>query len=99
MLYVIDNQCQRPSRGCDGMSFDEKSLTPKQAAAVIRLFEQYLDPGDLRLDVPKGEDHLASSHDGGYIYCDKCGPVTWEHMEACRKKKCPAREDYGGGGE
>jgi hypothetical protein len=81
-------------RTTEGISFDEKALTPKQAAAVIRLFEPYLDSHDLRLDVPKGCDYLASSSDGGYVYCDKCGPVTEDHLRECKKRGCPVREEY-----
>jgi len=79
----------------EGVSFDAKKLTPKQAAGVINLFSPYLDKHDRRLDVPKGEDYLASSYDGGYEWCSKCGAVTYEHMQACRRKKCPAKEDCG----
>lgn len=81
-------------RETEGVSFDEKALTPKQAAAVIRLFEQYLDKHDLRLDVPKGCDYLASSSDGGYTWCEKCGPVTDEHVDECRKRGCPPKKEY-----
>jgi len=80
-------------RESEGVSFDEKPLTPKQAAAVVRLFEEYLDPGDLRLDVPKDRDYLASSYDGGYEWCEKCGAITPEDADVCAKKKCPLRAE------
>lgn len=72
-----------------GMTFDEKALTPKQAAAVIRIFDQYLDKHDMRLDVPNGHDHLASSYDGGYSWCEKCGPMKWDDAMDCKRMKCP----------
>ena len=76
-------------RETDGMSFDVKALTPKQGAAVINLFAQYLDHHDRNLDVPNGRDHLASSSNGGYEWCEKCGPMDDEAIHACRKRKCP----------
>lgn len=81
--------------GAAGMTFDAKPLTPRQCAAVINLFDQYLDNHDMRLDVPKGHDRLASSYDGGYDWCTKCGAVTPEDGEACGKRKCPLREERG----
>jgi len=80
-------------REAEGMTLDTKALTPQQAAAVVRLFEQWLDPGDLRLDVPKGYDYLASSVDGGYVFCEKCGPVHPDEAYSCRKRGCPIREE------
>lgn len=62
-------------REMEGENLNAKALTPKQAAAVINSFSQYLDTHDRRLDVPKGYDHLASSYDGGYRWCDKCGAI------------------------
>lgn len=81
-------------RESEGVTFDEKALTPKQAAAVMRLFEQYLDRNDLRLDVPHGHDYLASSYDGGYDWCEGCyKPVCPDDVWKCKKRKCPLRED------
>lgn len=81
-------------RGAAGMSFDAKKLTEKQAAAVIRIFDQYLDPGDYRLDVPHGHDYLASSYDGGYDWCEVCGrAMRWEDAQYCRRTKCSLREE------
>lgn len=82
----------------EGIIFDEKPLSPKQAGAVIHLFEQYLDPGDIRLSVPKGHDSLFSSDE--YIWCDKCGAIAEDDVESevrnCRKRGgCPLREQYG----
>ena len=79
-------------RETEGISFDDvKPLTPKQAAAVINLFSEFLDSGDLRLDVPNRYDHLASSSDGGYEWCEECGPVHPDDVNLCRKRKCPLR--------
>lgn len=76
----------------EGNVFDSKPLKPRQAADVINLFSQFLDHDDLRLDVPKDCDHLASLDDGGYEWCEKCGAVTYEHAELCRKRGCPLKE-------
>lgn len=62
----------RPS---EGVTMDAEPLTERQAAAVTRLFSEFLDAGDLRLAVPVGHDHLASSYDGGYTWCEHCGPI------------------------
>lgn len=80
-------------RDSEGVTFDAKALNIKQAAAVITLFDQYLDPADLRLDVPNGRDYLASSSDGGYDWCEKCGPMVWEDVGGCTKRKCPLKAD------
>lgn len=77
----------------EGVTFDEKALTPRQAAQVINLFSEYLDKEDLRLDVPLGHDYLASSSDGGYEWCEKCGAITYEDAVDCRKRKCPLRAE------
>jgi hypothetical protein len=82
-------------RESEGVTFDAKALTEKQAAAVIRVFDQFLDPDDLRLDVPNGRDYLASSSDGGYDWCEKCGPMVWEDAMQCRKRGCPLRKETG----
>ena len=80
------------------MSFDEKPLAPKQAGNVIRLFEQYLDPDDLRLDVPVGHDALYSSSDGGYDWCSTHGPIHGDDLPAHSRKRCELgkelREEY-----
>lgn len=74
----------------EGVTFDaSKHLSPKQAAAVVILFGEYLDDHDMRLDVPNGYDYLASSCDGGYDWCEKCGPVHPDDGPQCRKKACP----------
>ena len=84
----------------EGVSFnDKKALTPKQAAAVVCLFSEYLDKGDLRLDVPNGLDRLKSSYDGGYTWCEKCGPIDEDDLdtqaESCPRRECPIKEEYG----
>lgn len=80
-------------RDDEGVSFDEKPLTPRQAAQVINLFSTYIDNWDLRLDVPRDTDFLASSYDGGYSWCDKCGCAIAEDDVSCRKRGCPIRAE------
>lgn len=80
-------------RESEGVTFGEKPLTERQAAQVINLFSAFLDGNDCRLDVPKGHDYLASSYDGGYVWCEKCGAVTDDHMDSCRKRGCPRKEN------
>ncbi len=75
--------------------FDSKALTARQAAEVIGVFSAFLDKWDLRLDVPKDRDYLASSYDGGYYWCEKCGAVTEEDAARCRKRGCPIRKEWG----
>lgn len=77
-----------------GITFDVAKLSPKQAGAVIRLFEDFLDPQDLRLEVPKGCDHLASSYYGEYDWCERCGAVLPEYSESCRKRGCPIQAGW-----
>lgn len=77
----------------EGVTFDAKRLSPKQAAAVMNIFSTYVDPGDLRLDVPNGHDYLASSSDGGYEWCEKCGPAHPDDAQVCRRKACPIRDE------
>lgn len=78
----------------EGISFDAAKLSPKQAGAVIRLFESFLDPQDLRLEVPKGCDHLASSYHGEYDWCERCGAVLPEYAENCHKRACPVQANW-----
>ncbi|MGU3387022.1 hypothetical protein ACLBYG_21100 [Methylobacterium sp. D53M] len=80
-----------------GVTFDERALTPKQAGAVIRLFSLYLDTSDIRLEVPKGSDKLASSDDGEYDWCSRCGAVWPDDADACSRRKCPIREERADG--
>ena len=82
-------------RESEGVTFGTKALTTKQAAAVINIFSPYLDHDDRRLDVPNGYDYLASSYDGGYDWCEKCGAMRPEDADACRKRKCPIRAERG----
>lgn len=85
-------------RGREGeeTSFDEKPLTIKQASAVIRLFESFLDPGDSRLEVPKGYDSLYDADE--YWWCDTCGAIANDDIENklgdCRKKGCSLKQDF-----
>lgn len=76
------------------VTFDSKPLTIRQAADVIGLFSAFIDKWDLRLDVPIPCDSLASSSDGGYIWCERCGAVTEDHAEKCTKRKCPIKEEW-----
>lgn len=72
-----------------GVTFDAKPLDPQQASAVVNLFAVYLDSNDLRLTVPNDRDYLASSYDGGYSWCEKCGAVASDDVGFCKKRKCP----------
>lgn len=78
-------------RTSQGVTLSAKALTEKQAAAVINIFSPFLDSDDRRLDVPNGYDYLASSYDGGYTWCEKCGPMHPHYADGCRKRKCPIR--------
>lgn len=90
MEHLYEIMRGRPNQG---ERFDAKALTPRQAAEVIVLFSQFLDDGDIRLDVPDGHDELASSSDGGYEWCELCGKaIDPDDVESCRRKKCPLRE-------
>jgi hypothetical protein len=84
-------------RGCEseeGRTLGAPKLTPKQASAVIRVFEEYLDRHDLRLEVPWGHDYLASSYDGGYDWCGTCCRAMHpDDVGGCRRKKCELREE------
>lgn len=79
-------------RSDEGVSFDEKALTPKQAGAVIRYFSYYLGDHGLDLEVPKGADQLASSYHGEYDWCEKCGAVWPDDGANCRRSGCPIRK-------
>jgi hypothetical protein len=78
----------------EGISFDVKPLTEKQASQVIVLFSEFLDHEDRRLMVPKNRDDLASSYDGGYEWCEKCGAITYEDSLNCKKRGCPLQKQY-----
>lgn len=82
-------------RASEGVSFDVPKLTERQAAEVINIFSVYLDSNDMRLEVPRGRDHLASSYDGGYDWCEKCGCAVSIDDQGCGKSKCPVRAEYG----
>lgn len=79
--------------GSEGVSLGTKALTPKQAAAVVDLFAVFLDRWDCRLDAPKGYDGLKASDDGGYVWCEKCGPRVYEDAQHCRRRECPVRAE------
>lgn len=83
----------------EGVSFDAPALTPQQAGAVIRLFDEYLDPGDSRLEVCEGEDHLRSSDD--YYWCRHCGAIAsdaaYSKASTCHRKatgECDLVNEY-----
>lgn len=96
MEHLYEVMRGRPDQG---VTMDAKPLSAKQAAAVINLFAAYLDDHDLRLDCPNGHDMLKSSYDGGYTWCEKCGPVdendVLEQADRCRKRGCPIKAEYG----
>ena len=78
-----------------GTCLDCKPLDLEQAGALIMLFEDALDEWgyDLRFSVPLDEnlkpyDFLATSNDGGYDWCSKCGPILESDFHA-RCEKCP----------
>lgn len=90
-------ETMRRGESDEGQVFDADPLTAKQANAVIALFSEHLDTHDIRLLVPKGHDHLASSHDGGYHWCEKCGEgITEDDAYECAGncKDCPLREIF-----
>ena len=92
-------------RDSEGASWDgNKPLTQQQAGNVIRLFEQFLDPDDMQLEVVQspgrgfnGQDRLASSYDGGYTWCSGDDPkhqgcfkpIDYDCIGECRRKNCP----------
>lgn len=69
-------------------TYDEPPLTERQAAGVINILAGYLDNHDLRLDVPHDLDELRSSYDGGYSWCNQCGPVAEEYLDEARAGQC-----------
>lgn len=75
----------------EGVTWRGRKLTAEQAGAVIWLFGMWLDHDDIRLEVPRGHDHLASSYNGEYEWCERCGAVTYEDGGDCRRKGCPVR--------
>lgn len=85
-------ECLR-GRESEGMAFDSEALSPRQAADVIVMFSQWLDRGDIRLDLKKGEDQLSSSYWGEYEWCSGCGAVdasqiTWDEEADCYDDLC-----------
>ncbi len=86
-------------RESEGMTFDSDALTVEQANAVILLFSQWLDRGDIRLEVPNGHDYLASSYSGEYDWCEQCGAIDESDVEDrianCSCETCPIRAQFG----
>lgn len=66
-------------------------LTPEQAGAVVWLFG-FLDPGDARLEVAKGHDHLSDSDE--YDWCERCGAMPEDETPNCREKGCPVQAGW-----
>jgi hypothetical protein len=95
MEHLFEVMRGRPN---EGVTFGAKPLNEKQAAAVINLFSVFLDDHDLRLDCPNGHDNLKASYDGGYTWCEKCGPIdeddVTEQANTCRKRGCPIKAQY-----
>jgi hypothetical protein len=92
MDHVYDVLRGRESE--EGVRLDAPKLTPKQAAAVIRVFGEFIDLHDMRLDVPHGHDYLASSYDGGYDWCGDCARAMHpDDIGLCKRRKCELREE------
>jgi hypothetical protein len=84
-------------RSSEGVHFDEEPLTIRQANAAIRIFSQWMDEHDVRLEVPNGHDMLKRSDTGGYDWCEHCGAIdeyeVRSEVSGCeRGKDCPLRE-------
>ena len=84
-------------RESEGVTLGSDPLTTQQAGAVVRLLEQYLDPGDHRLEVCRGRDHLTSSETEGYMWCDQCGDAVHpddfdDALVRCSNTRCPLLE-------
>lgn len=78
-----------------GTSLDCKPFNAEQAGALIILFEDEIDQWgyDARFAIPLDEqlkplDRIASSYDGGYEWCSKCGPINQDDFHA-RCRVCP----------
>jgi hypothetical protein len=94
----------------DGVYLGCKPFSLKQADALINLFEAELDQWgyDMRFSVPLDErlkpcDFLATSDDGGYDWCSKCGPINSEDFHArcaicshAKKGKCDLKNSHPG---
>jgi hypothetical protein len=99
MEHLFEVMRGRPS--C-GVTFDAKPLSQQQAGAVIRLFSEYLDAEDLRLEVVQspgrgfnGLDRLASlSYDDGGYWCDGCSKtIDYHFIGQCERRKCPLKSE------
>ena len=66
-------------------------LTPEQAGAVVWLFG-FLDPGDARLEVAKGHDHLSDGDE--YDWCERCGAMPQDETPNCRQRGCPVQAGW-----
>lgn len=93
-----------------GTSLDCKPFNRKQAGALLMLFEDAIDQWgfDARFAIPldanlKPYDCIASSYDGGYDWCSKCGPIhTDDFRERCqicphaKRGKCDLKNEHPG---
>lgn len=73
-----------------GVTFDEKKLTPKQAGEVIHLFAEYFG-NDVELVIPAGYDFLMDAEECDW--CEKCGKHITYDDNSCRRRKCPVRAE------
>jgi len=86
-------------RASEGEHFDEDPLTVRQANAVIKVFSQWMDEHDVRLEVPNGHDDLKRSDTGEYEWCEHCGAIDEDEVRCkasvCeRGKDCPLRQVF-----
>lgn len=93
-LYVLLSTGSSRGQNLDCPPFDGD-----QTSALINVFEDELDQWgfDCRFEVPLDEnlkryDFLASSYDGGYDWCEDCGPIYSDaFFQRCRV--CPAAKE------
>lgn len=79
----------------DGVELDCPPFNPSQAGAILELLEAEIDEWgyDMRFAIPldadlQPYDCIASSVDGGYDWCSKCGPIHSNDFRA-RCRVCP----------
>lgn len=91
-----------------GVSLDCKPFNPKQASALLKLLEDELDQWnfDMRFDIPLDEnlkpyDMIVASYDGGYDWCERCGPIHTDDFRArcavcplAKRGKCHLKNDH-----
>lgn len=80
----------------EGIKLFAPELTPQQAGAVIRIFSDWLDLWDTRLEVCRDMDELTEE----YHWCEQCGEaIYYEDSDAvlreCSKGRyCPLADYY-----